>query len=70
VVISTQTSVQFASLCLRHEVAWKHHADTTLYIHTCTYDTEDRNMGSINTLSAVIDIIKVVQPLIAKLNLS
>ena len=27
-------------------------------------------MGSINTLSAVIDIIKVVQPLIAKLNLS
>jgi len=27
-------------------------------------------MGSINTLSAVIDIIKVVQPLIAKLGLS
>jgi len=27
-------------------------------------------MGSINTLSAVIDIIKVVQPLIAKLTLS
>ncbi|MBP2523892.1 hypothetical protein ACH49M_24060 [Rhodococcus qingshengii] len=41
-----------------------------MYIQTCTYDTEDRNMGSINTLSAVIDIIKVVQPLIAKLNLS
>jgi len=57
-------------LCLRHKVVQKHHADTTLYIHTCTYDTEDRNMGSINTLSAVIDIIKVVQPLIAKLNLS